>query len=273
MAESAPALLDLVTRHVPARPAREGMPSAPAAQPSLSPRPVRPLRTRERGPLPPARPSQDAPAIELAYTVDARADKPRRLLSATRSMSPTASRPSASTAPSPIPRSSFSRRPWLPSSPRSPPTARICPPASSPEGLLSDAQLESVIYAGEAHVRHLAGRWNVNESLDGVAAARDDDASAVRFRRGWFLGDGTGAGKGRQVAGILLDNWLKGRRRAVWISKSDKARRIIPPWPERPRRSACQSRGQGATYDLCSEYDHAQERRNTPRSASWRRCP
>ena len=46
--------------------------------------------------------------------------------------------------------------------------------------------------------------------------------NAVRFRRGWFLGDGTGAGKGRQVAGILLDNWLKGRRRAVWISKSDK---------------------------------------------------
>ena len=33
---------------------------------------------------------------------------------------------------------------------------------------------------------------------------------------------GTGAGKGRQVAGIPLDNWLKGGRRAVWISKSDK---------------------------------------------------
>ena len=46
--------------------------------------------------------------------------------------------------------------------------------------------------------------------------------NAVRFRRGWFLGDGTGAGKGRQVAAIILDNWLKGRRRAVWISKSDK---------------------------------------------------
>ncbi|WP_256561077.1 strawberry notch-like NTP hydrolase domain-containing protein [Bradyrhizobium sp. CCGUVB4N] len=30
-----------------------------------------------------------------------------------------------------------------------------------------------------------------------------------------------GAGKG-QVAGILLDNWLKGRRRAVWSSKSDE---------------------------------------------------
>jgi len=49
-----------------------------------------------------------------------------------------------------------------------------------------------------------------------------DPGKAVRFRRGWFLSDGTGAGKGRQVAAIILDNWLKGRRRAVWISKSDK---------------------------------------------------
>ena len=68
----------------------------------------------------------------------------------------------------------------------------------------------------------LAGSWTVDETFDVVAAARDDAENAVRFRRGWFLGDGTGAGKGRQVAGILLDNWLKGRRRAVWVSKSDK---------------------------------------------------
>jgi predicted RNA methylase len=89
-------------------------------------------------------------------------------------------------------------------------------------GLLSDAQLESVIYAGEAHSQFLAGSWTVDETSDLVCAARDDTDDAVRFRRGWFLGDGTGAGKGRQVAGILLDNWLKGRRRAVWVSKSDK---------------------------------------------------
>jgi hypothetical protein len=89
-------------------------------------------------------------------------------------------------------------------------------------GLLSDAQLESVIYAGEAHSQPLAGSWTVDETYDLVRAARDGADNAVRFRRGWFLGDGTGAGKGRQVAGILLDNWLKGRRRAVWISKSDK---------------------------------------------------
>lgn len=90
------------------------------------------------------------------------------------------------------------------------------------QGLLSDAQLESVIYAGEAHNQHLAGSWTVDATFDKVEAASDDCDTAVRFRKGWFLGDGTGAGKGRQVAGIILDNWLKGRRRAVWISKSDK---------------------------------------------------
>jgi hypothetical protein len=96
------------------------------------------------------------------------------------------------------------------------------PPAVISGGLLSDAQLESVIYAGEAHSGHLNGAWKVDETFDIVSAAPDDAENAVRFRRGWFLGDGTGAGKGRQVAGILLDNWLKGRRRAVWVSKSDK---------------------------------------------------
>src|SRR3984893_16929081 len=90
------------------------------------------------------------------------------------------------------------------------------------DGLLSDAQLESVIYAGEAHAGHIAGSWVVDETFDIVSAAPEDANNAVRFRRGWMLGDGTGAGKGRQGAGILLDNWLKGRRRAVWISKSDK---------------------------------------------------
>jgi predicted RNA methylase len=110
--------------------------------------------------------------------------------------------------------------------------ASVAPPKPSyrphlPEGLverglLSDAQLESVIYAGEAHSEYLAGSWAVDATYDKVEAAPDDCDNAVRFRKGWFLGDGTGAGKGRQVAGVLLDNWLKGRRRAVWISKSDK---------------------------------------------------
>lgn len=88
--------------------------------------------------------------------------------------------------------------------------------------LLSDAQLETLVYAGEAHSDHLAGSWTVDETFDLVTAARDDAEKAVRFRRGFFIGDGTGVGKGRQSAAIILDNWLQGRRKAVWISKSDK---------------------------------------------------
>ncbi|TKB51729.1 MAG: hypothetical protein E5W81_23375, partial [Mesorhizobium sp.] len=90
------------------------------------------------------------------------------------------------------------------------------------DGLLSDAQIETVIYAGEAHSEFLAGSWTVDDTFDLVSAAHDDAADAVRFRRGFMLGDGTGAGKGRQSAGIILDNWMQGRRKAVWISKSDK---------------------------------------------------
>jgi predicted RNA methylase len=96
------------------------------------------------------------------------------------------------------------------------------PPSVLRDGLLSDSQLESVIYAGEAHGEFLAGSWTVDATYDVVSAAADDSEDAVRFRRGWMLGDGTGAGKGRQVAGILLDNWCQGRTRAVWVSKSDK---------------------------------------------------
>jgi predicted RNA methylase len=108
--------------------------------------------------------------------------------------------------------------------------ASVAPPKPSyrpllPENirtLLSDAQLETVIYAGEAHGDHLAGMWTVDATWDSVSAAPIDAANAVRFRRGFMLGDGTGTGKGRQSAGIILDNWLQGRRKAVWISKSDK---------------------------------------------------
>ncbi|MCC6480461.1 MAG: strawberry notch family protein [Sphingomonadaceae bacterium] len=96
------------------------------------------------------------------------------------------------------------------------------PTSVASEAMLSDAQLESVIYAGEAHSGFLSGSWVVDVTCDKIEAAPDDSEAAVQFRRGWFLGDGTGAGKGRQVAGIILDNWLKGRRRALWISVSDR---------------------------------------------------
>lgn len=95
------------------------------------------------------------------------------------------------------------------------------PPDVVRNGLLSDAQLECTVYAGEAHTRMLTGHWNVDDTLDRVTAASSDNPNAVQFRRGFFIGDGTGVGKGREVSSIILDNWIKGRTKAVWISKSD----------------------------------------------------
>lgn len=63
-------------------------------------------------------------------------------------------------------------------------------------GALSDAQLENISYAGQAHEQMLP---------DGE-------------RKGYFIGDGTGVGKGRQLAGIILDNFNQGRTKAVWAS-------------------------------------------------------
>lgn len=67
------------------------------------------------------------------------------------------------------------------------------------EGKLSDAQLETVTYAGQAHSQDLP------------------DGS----RRGFFIGDGTGVGKGREISGILLDNLRQGSGggKHVWISE------------------------------------------------------
>jgi hypothetical protein len=49
---------------------------------------------------------------------------------------------------------------------------------------LSEAQLKAIVYAGHAH----------------------SDVMPNGKRRGFFMGDGTGVGKGREIAGILLDN-------------------------------------------------------------------
>ncbi len=69
-------------------------------------------------------------------------------------------------------------------------------PETVSDGLLSDIQLERVIYAGQRHAQRLP------------------DGS----RAGFFVGDGTGVGKGRVLAGIIADNWNQNRQRAIWLS-------------------------------------------------------
>ena len=71
------------------------------------------------------------------------------------------------------------------------------------KGILSDVQLEAVTYAGQSH----------SQTLQNGNA------------RGFFLGDGTGVGKGRTITGVILDNYAKGRKKAVWLSEN---RGLIP---------------------------------------------
>jgi hypothetical protein len=64
----------------------------------------------------------------------------------------------------------------------------------------------------------LAGSWTVDETFDLVRCPR------CRRRRPlppWLHARRRHRGQGPSV-GIILDNWLRGRRKAVWISKSDK---------------------------------------------------
>jgi len=65
-------------------------------------------------------------------------------------------------------------------------------------GKLSQLQLEGVLYACNKHMERLP---------DGT-------------RAGFLIGDGAGVGKGRQVAGIILDNYARGRTRHLWLSTS-----------------------------------------------------
>ena len=68
------------------------------------------------------------------------------------------------------------------------------------KGIISDAQLETVIYANMRY--------------------RQPD----RPRLGFFLGDGAGVGKGRQIAALCKQHWHDGGRRILWVSVSQDLR-------------------------------------------------
>ncbi|KAK8767521.1 hypothetical protein V5799_005700 [Amblyomma americanum] len=65
--------------------------------------------------------------------------------------------------------------------------------------LLSALQLEAIVYASQQHEVLLP------------------DGS----RAGFLIGDGAGVGKGRTIAGIIYENYLLGRKRAIWVSVSN----------------------------------------------------
>ncbi|KAM4739563.1 strawberry notch homolog 2b isoform 2-T3 [Anableps anableps] len=73
------------------------------------------------------------------------------------------------------------------------------PESTINSGLLSALQLEAIIYACQQHEVILQNNQ----------------------RAGFLIGDGAGVGKGRTVAGIILENYLKGRKKALWFSISN----------------------------------------------------
>lgn len=79
----------------------------------------------------------------------------------------------------------------------------------------------AVLTLNEIAPGHLPGAWLPDQASHQLVLVPDDREGAVRLRRGFFLGDGTGCGKGRQIAAVIADNMAQGRVRAVWLSRND----------------------------------------------------
>ena len=242
-AANAAELLDAVIAQVPKRQPIAPMPVPARPARDLFGKPLAPKPATRRGPKPASTPETRqahdwGPVAELAVEtdpVDAPADAPNdagpyapwrpgvvRVPGAVEHPTPLVQSAAMAAVPHPAP----AYRPMLPE--------RVVM-----EGQLSDAQLESVVLAGEAHNRHLAAQYRIGSQWETVHRCPEDGddeetdtsfvtqegetlSDPVRFRRGWMLGDGTGCGKGRQVTAIILDNRLRGRKRALWLSQSDK---------------------------------------------------
>ncbi|CEF63666.1 Protein strawberry notch homolog 2 [Strongyloides ratti] len=87
----------------------------------------------------------------------------------------------------------------------SPPEIRYhveIPEINIDEGRISALQLEVVIYACQMHM---------NKFPNGE-------------RAGYLIGDGAGVGKGRTIASIIYENYLRGRKKALWLSVSSDLR-------------------------------------------------
>src|SRR3990167_526498 len=67
------------------------------------------------------------------------------------------------------------------------------------QSTLSAIQLETVRFVGQRHLSFLPNGE----------------------RAGYFICDGTGVGKGRQVAAIIADNYQKGRLKSIWMTASN----------------------------------------------------
>ena len=264
-------LLQVLTGNLPARRRIEPVPGADLFDRTPAPRPAPAKRKTSASPL--SRPDEHdwGPVAELSYRASASAapqpDSAQSAGSYTTWRPTTIQVPGATEHPTPLVQSGA-----MAAVPHPAPTYRpMLPERIISGGLLSDAQLESVVLAAQAHSHHLAAeyrigaQWETVQRVDSDGNAENDDivgddeilSDPLRFRRGWMLGDGTGCGKGRQVAAIILGQWLRGREHAG--PPPGRRRRRTPDRPHprtgrahrlprspRPRRCRQPHRGRGS---------------------------
>lgn len=79
------------------------------------------------------------------------------------------------------------------------------------EGKLSDLQLEAIVYGCQRHTVDLP----MDPELEEL-----HPEEVKKVRAGFLLGDGAGMGKGRTLAGFVVENIARGRKKHVWVSVS-----------------------------------------------------
>lgn len=57
------------------------------------------------------------------------------------------------------------------------------------------------------------------------------DVQITRYRPGFYLADGAGVGKGRQIAALIAEHWRTGGRRILWLSVSNDLKVGLQPSP------------------------------------------
>ena len=120
-------------------------------------------------------------------------------------------------------------------------------------GKLSNLQLEAVVYGCQRHMKDLPTKLlpshrpggpvdekenvlntipenmpvdakdfkgNIRAVTPPVPAAEGRKREPPAVRAGFLLGDGAGMGKGRTLAGFVVENIARGRKKHVWVSVS-----------------------------------------------------
>ena len=110
------------------------------------------------------------------------------------------------------------------------------------EGRLSNLQLEAIVYGCQRHLTDLP-KESYNKPMPKATGAKPEAKPGVKpeagatamdvefsaedsapgkpaYRTGFLLGDGAGMGKGRTLAGFVVENIARGRKKHCWVSVS-----------------------------------------------------